>query len=39
VTSHPATVAKSNRYRYQDLGQNWDFSERNGYHSAFDYLP
>lgn len=39
VASHPATVAKSNRYRYQDLGQDWEFSERNGYHSAFDYQP
>ncbi len=39
VTSHPATVAKSKRYRYQDHGQDWDFSERNGYHSAFVYQP
>lgn len=39
VTSHPATVAKSTRYRYQDHGQDWEFSERNGYHSAFIYQP
>lgn len=39
VTSHPAAVAKSTRYRYQDHGQNWEFSERNGYHSAFVYEP
>jgi hypothetical protein len=39
VTSHPATVAKSKRYRYQDNGQDWVFSERNGYHSAFVYEP
>ena len=39
VTSHPATVAKSTRYRYQDYGQDWEFSERNGYHSAFVYKP
>lgn len=39
VTSHPATVAKSIHYRYQDHGQDWSFSERNGYHSAFVYQP
>jgi hypothetical protein len=39
VTSHPATVAKSKRFRYNDLGQDWEFSERNGFHSAFIYQP
>ncbi len=39
VTSHPSTVAKSTRYRYQDHGQDWEFSERNSYHSAFVYKP
>lgn len=39
VTSHPAVVAKSSRYRYHDHGQQWEFSERNGYHSAFVYQP
>jgi hypothetical protein len=39
VTSHPATVAKSKRYLYQDHGQDWEFSERNGFHSAFIYQP
>lgn len=39
VTSHPATVAKSSRYRYQDHGQDWEFSERNGYHAPFEYQP
>ncbi|PPD03411.1 MAG: hypothetical protein CTY29_09770 [Methylobacter sp.] len=39
VTSHPSTVAKSTRYRYRDHGQDWEFSERNGYHSAFVYQP
>lgn len=39
VTSHPSVVAKSTRYRYNDHGQGWEFSERNGYHSAFVYQP
>ena len=39
VTSHPAFVAKSKHYRYEDHGQHWAFSERNGYHSAFEYRP
>lgn len=39
VTSHPSVVAKSTRYRYSDHGQDWEFSERNGYHSAFVYQP
>lgn len=39
VASHPSTVAKSTHYRYHDHGQNWEFSERNGYHSAFTYQP
>lgn len=37
VTSHPAVVAKSKHYSYHDHGQAWEFSERNGYHSAFSY--
>ena len=37
VSSHPATVAKSNQYQYQDFGKNWQFSDRNGYYSAFIY--
>jgi len=39
VTSHPSVVGKSKRYRYGDHGQAWEFSERNGYHSAFIYQP
>lgn len=39
VASHPAVVAKSRHYHYQDYGQTWEFSERNGYHSAFEYRP
>lgn len=39
VTSHASTVAKSKRFTYQDYGQAWVFSERNGYHSAFVYQP
>jgi len=39
VPSHPAVVAKSARYRYRDYGQDWEFSARNGYHSAFVYQP
>jgi len=39
VTSHPAIVAKSINYQYQDYDKNWQFSERNGYFSAFTYQP
>lgn len=39
VTSHPSVVAKSKQFNYQDYGQDWEFSERNGYHSAFTYQP
>jgi len=37
VTSHPAMVAQSTHYRYQDYGKNWQFSEKNGYYSDFIY--
>ena len=37
VTSHPAVVGKSKQFSYTDYGQTWEFSERNGYHSAFVY--
>ena len=37
VPSHPATVAKSSRYHYQDYDKNWQFSDRNGYYSPFIY--
>lgn len=37
VSSHPSTVAKSNHYQYQDFDKDWQFSERNGYYSAFTY--
>jgi hypothetical protein len=39
VTSHPTVVAKSKNYQYQDYDKNWQFSERNGYFSAFVYQP
>jgi hypothetical protein len=39
VTSHPSVVAKSRHYHYRDYGQTWEFSERNGFHSAFVYRP
>lgn len=39
VTSHPAVVAKSKNYRYQDYDKNWQFSECNGYFSPFIYHP
>lgn len=39
VPSHAATVAKSSLYRYRDHGQDWEFSERNGFHSPFVYQP
>jgi len=37
VSSHPAIVAKSNQYQYQDFDKNWQFSDRNGYYSPFIY--
>lgn len=39
VTSHSAVVAKSKQFNYQDYDQDWEFSERNGYHSEFIYQP
>ena len=39
VPSHPATVSRSLNYRYQDYDHDWEFSERNGYHSPFVYQP
>jgi len=39
VSSHPSTVAKSKHYSYQDYDKNWQFSDRNGYYSAFTYQP
>ncbi len=37
VSSHPAIVAKSNQYQYQDFDKTWQFSDRNGYYSPFIY--
>lgn len=39
VPSHPSIVAKSNHYQYEDYGQSWLFSNRNGFHSEFVYQP
>ena len=39
VPSHPAVVARSNDYQYQDYGKKWEFTERNGYYSSFIYQP
>ena len=39
VTSHPAVVARSTRYRYRDYDKNWEFSDRNGFYSPFAYQP
>ncbi len=39
VPSHPSVVSKSSNYRYQDYDYDWEFSERNGYHSPFVYGP
>lgn len=39
VPSHPAVVAKSTRYVYQDFGFRWDFVGRNGFYSPFVYQP
>ncbi len=37
VSSHPTVVAKSKQYQYQDFDKDWQFSDRNGYYSAFTY--
>jgi hypothetical protein len=39
VTSHPAVVARSKKYQYQDYDKAWEFSDRNGYYSPFIYQP
>ena len=39
VPGQPAIVARSNQYRYQDFSHEWNFSDRNGYYSSFDYRP
>lgn len=39
VTSHPAVVARSSNYQYQDYDKVWKFTERNGFYSAFAYQP
>ena len=39
VTSHPSIVARSKNYQYHDYDKNWQFSERNGFFSAFVYQP
>jgi len=39
VPSYPSVVAKSEVYRYQDYGFDWEFSGRNGYFSPFAYHP
>jgi len=39
VSSHPATVAKSKKYQYQDFDKDWQFNDRNGFYSAFSYHP
>lgn len=39
VTSHPAVVARSKNYQYQDYDKAWEFTDRNGYFSPFIYQP
>lgn len=39
VTRHPSIVAKSKNYRYRDYNKNGQFSNKNGYFSAFVYQP
>ncbi len=39
VPSHPSVVAKSSKYEYHDYDKSWEFTERNGYYSAFTYQP
>jgi hypothetical protein len=39
VTSHPAVVARSANYQYQDYDKNWKFTDRNGFYSPFAYQP
>ena len=37
--SHPAVVAQSKHYQYQDYEHDWQFTGRNGYYSQFVYQP
>ena len=39
VPSHPAVVARSNNYQYQDYDKAWKFTDCNGYYSPFIYQP
>ncbi len=39
VPSHPAVVARSINYQYQDYDKVWQFSDSNGYYSPFTYQP
>ncbi len=39
VPSHPAVVARSRNYQYQDYDKTWKFTDRNGYYSSFIYQP
>ena len=39
VTSHPAVVARSSNYQYQDYDKVWKITERNGFYSPFTYQP
>jgi hypothetical protein len=39
VPSHPAVVARSSNYQYQDYDKTWKFTDRNGYYSSFIYQP
>ena len=34
---HPAVTAKSTHLTFNDLGQNWDISEKTGFYSPFAY--
>ncbi len=39
VPSHPAVVARSQNYEYQDYDKVWKFTDCNGYYSPFIYQP
>ncbi len=37
VPGEPAVVGKSKQVSYQDYGLKWEFSEKNGFYSPFNY--
>ena len=34
---YPSVLAKSKKFTYRDHGYGWEFSDKNGFYSAFSY--